>query len=109
MMTEDQSQAIALLANSASYGHAGLVERIETHISIIFLVGDRAYKMKKALELPYVDFSTAKIRYDACREEVALNRETAPGLYVGVRVSRGLTLVRWSSMEKDRSSIASWR
>jgi aminoglycoside phosphotransferase family enzyme/predicted kinase len=85
MMTEDQSQAIALLANSASYGHAGLVERIETHISIIFLVGDRAYKMKKALELPYVDFSTAKIRYDACREEVALNRETAPGLYVGVR------------------------
>ncbi|NLS07911.1 AAA family ATPase [Rhizobium sp. P32RR-XVIII] len=85
MMTEDQSETIALLADPASYGHAGAVERMETHISMIFLVGDRAYKMKKALKLPYVDFSTGKIRDEACRKEVALNRETAPGLYVGVR------------------------
>lgn len=85
MATEDQGGAIAFLADPASYGLAGPVERMETHISMIFLVGDKVYKLKKALKLPYVDFSTAAIREDACRKEVALNSETAPGLYIGVR------------------------
>ncbi|EUC00194.1 aminoglycoside phosphotransferase [Rhizobium sp. CF080] len=85
MAVEDQGDTIAFLANPASYGLAGPVERVETHISLIFLVGDKVYKLKKALKLPYVDFSTAAIREDACRKEVALNSETAPGLYIGVR------------------------
>ncbi|CDN52714.1 Hypothetical protein RG1141_CH03500 [Neorhizobium galegae bv. officinalis bv. officinalis str. HAMBI 1141] len=85
MMTEDQSKTAAFLANPASYGIAVPVERMETHISLIFLVGDRVYKLKKALKLPYLDFSTAAIREDACRKEVALNSETAPGLYIGAR------------------------
>jgi aminoglycoside phosphotransferase family enzyme len=85
MMTDDQSATAVFLANPASYGLAVPVERMETHISMIFLVGDRVYKLKKALKLPYVDFSTAAIREDACRKEVALNSETAPGLYIGVR------------------------
>ncbi|WP_105402134.1 bifunctional aminoglycoside phosphotransferase/ATP-binding protein [Neorhizobium sp. T7_12] len=85
MMTDDQRATAVFLANPASYGLAVPVERMETHISMIFLVGDRVYKLKKALKLPYVDFSTAAIREDACRKEVALNSETAPGLYIGVR------------------------
>ncbi len=85
MATEDQGGTIAFLADPASYGLAGPVERMETHISLIFLVGGKVCKLKKALKLPYVDFSTAAIREDACRKEVALNSETAPGLYIGVR------------------------
>lgn len=85
MSIDDQGGSIALLADPASYEVAGPVERMETHISMIFLVGDRVYKLKKALKLPYVDFSTPTIREDACRKEVALNSETAPGLYIGVR------------------------
>ncbi|THK39240.1 aminoglycoside phosphotransferase [Ensifer sp. MPMI2T] len=62
---------------------------METHISRIFLVGRRAFKMKRAVKLPYVDFSTASLRLDACRKEVELNSATAPGLYLGVqRITR---------------------
>jgi aminoglycoside phosphotransferase family enzyme/predicted kinase len=85
MMLDDQGETIAFLSDPASYGDSAPVERIETHISIIFLTGDRAYKLKKALKLPYVDFSTIRLREAACRAELALNGETAPGLYLGVR------------------------
>lgn len=85
MMTEDQSGTIAFLTDPATYGLTGPVEVIETHISVVVLAGERAYKLKKALKLPYVDFSTAAIREEACRKEVALNGETAPNLYLGVR------------------------
>jgi len=85
METQDQRNTIDFLSSPANHVALEPVERIETHISIIFLVGDKAYKMKKALRLPYVDFSTASLREDACRKEVALNSETAPGLYIGLR------------------------
>jgi aminoglycoside phosphotransferase family enzyme/predicted kinase len=94
MIVEDQSDAVAFLAAPATYGTLaapatygakGPVETIETHISRIFLVGDRAFKMKKAVKLPYVDFSTAAIRRAACEKEVRLNSGGAPGLYLGVR------------------------
>lgn len=58
---------------------------IETHISKVFLCGDRAWKLKKAVRLPYVDFSTRELRRIACEREVALNRRTAPELYLGAR------------------------
>lgn len=58
---------------------------IETHISRVFLTGDRAWKLKKAVALPYVDFSTLEKRRIACKREVVLNRRTAPQLYLGCR------------------------
>ncbi len=58
---------------------------IETHISRVFLAGDRAWKLKKAVALPYVDFSTLEKRRIACEREVSLNRRTAPQLYLGCR------------------------
>ena len=79
MIADDQRAAITLLADPATHRIAGPVEAIETHISRIFLAGDRAYKMKRAVKLPYVDFSTPELRLAACRKEVELNSETAPG------------------------------
>jgi aminoglycoside phosphotransferase family enzyme/predicted kinase len=60
-------------------------EERETHISIILLSGERAFKLKRALRLPYADFSTPQLRLAACEAELRLNRRTAPQLYRAVR------------------------
>ena len=60
------------------------MERIDTHASIVFLAGERAYKLKRAVLFDYLDFSTADKRRSLCEAEVRLNRRTAPGLYRGV-------------------------
>jgi aminoglycoside phosphotransferase family enzyme/predicted kinase len=57
---------------------------VETHISVILLTSDRAYKLKRAVRLGYLDFSTPDLRRKACEAEVRLNRRTAPDLYLGV-------------------------
>jgi aminoglycoside phosphotransferase family enzyme len=83
MITEDQSAVIAFLAEPST--HAGArVERIDTHASIVFLAGERAYKLKRAVLFDYLDFSTSDKRHVLCEEEVRLNRRTAPSLYRGV-------------------------
>jgi aminoglycoside phosphotransferase family enzyme/predicted kinase len=56
----------------------------ETHVSTIILVGDRAYKLKKAVHFPFVDLSTPERRGAVCRREVELNRRLAPDVYLGV-------------------------
>jgi len=81
----DQTDAVAFLAEPATFGITAPVEIIETHISRIFLAGDRVFKMKRAVRLPYVDFSTPGLRLAACGREVELNSVTAQGLYLGVR------------------------
>lgn len=73
----------AFLADPASHGGAA-VERVETHAAIVFLAGDRAYKLKRAVRYPYLDYSTAERRRAACVEELRLNRRTAPSLYLGL-------------------------
>lgn len=83
MIVDDQVATIALLGNPAFHSTRGSVEMIETHISRIFLAGGRAWKMKRAVKLPYVDFSTPELRLAACKREVELNSKTAPGLYMG--------------------------
>src|SRR6476469_5504022 len=50
----------------------------ETHIGVVFLVGDHAYKMKKPVTTAFLDFSTPQRRLAACRQEVELNRRLAP-------------------------------
>ena len=85
-VTEDEQTATAaFLMDPASYGLAATVESMETHISRIFLTGERAFMMKRGVKLPYVDFSTPALRLAACRKEVKLNARTAPDLYLGVR------------------------
>lgn len=56
----------------------------ETHVSIVFLLGDRAVKLKKPVRYPFIDFSTRELREQACRREVQLNRRLAPDVYLGV-------------------------
>lgn len=63
----------------------GPVELRETYISWVFLVADRAYKLKKPLVLPYLDYGTPDRRRRLCLEEVRLNRRLAPYIYIGVR------------------------
>jgi aminoglycoside phosphotransferase family enzyme/predicted kinase len=60
------------------------VELLQTHISWILLVGERAYKIKKPVNLGFVDFSTPELRARFCAEELRLNRRLAPDLYLGV-------------------------
>lgn len=85
MTEDDQTQAVAFLSDPATHGVSGPVEVIETHISRIFLAGDLAYKMKRAVRLPYADFSRVEQRLAVCRAELELNRRTAPELYRQVR------------------------
>ncbi len=84
MIIEDQEATHRFLRQALGEGPEA-VQCIETHISVIFLAGDRAYKMKRAVRLPYADFSTPDMRLTYCRREVALNSRTAPELYLGVR------------------------
>lgn len=60
------------------------VECKETHMSWVFLAGDRVYKLKKPVRFPYLDFSTIERREAACRAELRLNRRLAPDIYLGV-------------------------
>lgn len=78
------SEAEAFLADPRHHGGAA-VERIDTHISTLFLVGDRVFKLKKPVHLPFLDFSTIEARRAACAAEVEINRRATPDLYVGVR------------------------
>ena len=79
-----QSETIRFLSSDEAFGASG-VRLIETHISIVFLADKRAYKLKKAVRFPYLDFSTPELRHGACEAEVAINRRTAPGMYLGVQ------------------------
>lgn len=92
-MTEDahhsgdalQAEVVAFLAAPAAYG-AGIadVERFETHGAFVFLAGDHAYKIKRAVRYAYMDFSTLELRHRACLREVEINQPNAPRIYLGV-------------------------
>jgi len=93
----DQSDVVAYLSDPATHGTAGPVDRIDTHAAIVFLAGDRVCKLKRAVTYPYLDYGTAELRRRACEAELALNRRTAPDLYLDVRAVRrkddgGLTM-----------------
>jgi hypothetical protein len=90
-LSEDQRDVIAFLKDPSSYGPGvDRVEVIETHASLVFIAGERVFKLKRAVAYPYLDFSTADLRRRACEAELILNRRTAPALYEEVRgVFRG--------------------
>jgi len=76
---------VAALGDPRRYPHAvERVEVIETHISYVLLAGERAYKLKKPLDLGFLDYGTVDKRRLACEEELRLNRRTAPELYLSV-------------------------
>ena len=90
-------EKVGFLSESGAYPHpAANVVRRETHMSWVFLAGDRAYKLKKPVRFPYLDFSTLARREAACRAELRLNRRLAEGIYLDVMPltadARGLAL-----------------
>jgi aminoglycoside phosphotransferase family enzyme/predicted kinase len=73
------------LLSPAAYPHeVGKVELVETHISWVFLTGEYAYKVKKPVDLGFLDFTELSRRHHYCDEEIRLNRCWAPGLYIDV-------------------------
>jgi uncharacterized protein len=71
-----------VVAKSAVGGPAAGVA--ETHSAVVVFLGDRAYKVKKPVDLGFLDFRTREARELACHDEVALNRRLAPDVYLGV-------------------------
>jgi hypothetical protein len=80
-----QEDVLAFLADPATYG-GGLkkVRRIDTHAASVFLAGDSALKIKRAVRFPFLDYSTLEKRKRACKTEIEVNRRLAPELYRGV-------------------------
>jgi len=86
----DQETIIKILSDPLFYSHkSDRVEVIQTHISWILIAGEDVYKIKKAVDFGFLDFSTLEKRKFYCEEEVHLNRRLAPQVYLGV-VSIGL-------------------
>ena len=91
MSVNDQSKSRApaslidaMMATDFYPHHPREVELRQTHVSYVFLAGDYAYKIKKPVQLPFIDCSTLAKRRELCAREVVLNRRLAPDIYVGV-------------------------
>jgi uncharacterized protein len=80
---DDQEEVLRLLAESATFGGTE-VRRFDTHAASVFLAGDRALKVKRAVRFPFLDYSTLAKRKEACAAEIEVNRPFAPQLYRGV-------------------------
>lgn len=91
------AQKVEFLSRPDAYAHSvSEMSRRETHMSWIFLAGDRVYKLKKPVRFPYLDFSTLERREAACRAEFLLNRRLAADVYLDVAplvaTERGLAI-----------------
>lgn len=83
--TTADSSLIELLLRPDAYPHpVSEVELIETHISWVLLTGDYVYKIKKPLDLGFLDFHTLERRHFFCNEEIRLNKPWAPEIYIDV-------------------------
>jgi len=81
----DQKQIVeALLQPEAYPGNSGKIELIQTHISFVFLTKKYVYKMKKAVNFGFLDFSTLEKRHLNCLKELELNRRLCPSIYLQV-------------------------
>lgn len=58
------------------------VKRIDTHANVIFLVGGKAYKVKRDVKFPFLDYSTLALREEACKAEITFNKPNAPQVYL---------------------------
>ena len=90
-----RSPVVAALTDPAIYPHpVDRVELIETHISWVFLAGERVYKVKKPVDLGFLDFTTLERRRFFCEEEVRLNRRLSHDVYLGVIELNGTGEIR---------------
>ncbi|QWT45737.1 bifunctional aminoglycoside phosphotransferase/ATP-binding protein [Azospira inquinata] len=86
----NQRRLVVALAQSPELpGEPGQRQMIETHASFLLLAGDYAYKIKKPLNLGFLDYSTLAARRHCCEEEIRLNRRMAPSIYLDVQAIFG--------------------
>ena len=78
---ERDQQAVLDYLDGSRFGVAKGGKRIDTHASMVFLGGDTALKIKRAVRLPFLDYSTLEKRKRACEEELEVNAGNAPELY----------------------------
>src|SRR5471030_3037428 len=107
----DLIHLIQALSEPSAYPHpvGGAFEVRHTHISVVFLAGNYAYKIKKPVELGFLDFSTLAKRRHFCNEEVRLNRRLAPSVYLGVvPVARNGTKVGVGDPGRSSSGRSRW-
>jgi uncharacterized protein len=77
------SRISQFMASPAAYGlEKQTIERVDTHASVVFLAGEYAYKIKKDVKYPFLDFSSLERRHAALTNELKLNRRTAPQIYL---------------------------
>ncbi|MFD1695370.1 AAA family ATPase [Roseibium aestuarii] len=80
-----QHEALAhfdhLAREAATGSSSGTGHRIDTHANVVFLIGPLAYKMKRAVRFPFLDYSTLALREAACKAEITCNRHNAPQIY----------------------------
>jgi aminoglycoside phosphotransferase family enzyme/predicted kinase len=77
---ESQDAVFALMGDPATHRGA-TVRRIDTHAAAVFLAGERAYKIKRAVKFPFLDYSSITKRKAACEAELEVNRPFAPSIY----------------------------
>lgn len=77
-----QEAVFRFLADPRTHGLSGPVARVDTAGAVVFLAGPDAYKVKRAVTFPFMDLSTLDKRRLACEAEIAVNRASAPGIYL---------------------------
>src|ERR1700728_5487509 len=77
-----QEAVFRFLADPMTHGLSDPVERIDTANAVVFLAGADVYKVKRAVKFPFVDLSTLDKRREACEAEIAVNRASAPQIYL---------------------------
>ncbi len=88
VLTRDEARPLSVveaMSRSGFYPGCPAVTVRETHTAWVFLAGDRAYKVKKPVQMQFLDFSTLEQRRLACQQELRVNRELAPGLGLRLR------------------------
>ncbi len=105
--SDTQAEVVVFLSEPGSYGpHVQSIERHETHGAIVFLAGERAYKLKRAVKFPYMDYSTAERRRQMCMREFEINRRMAPELYLDVRpVVRDGAAIRFGHADETSNAM----
>lgn len=84
-MRDEQETIVAALSQPGAYPHRpARVVHLQTHISHVFVAPPYAYKLKRAIRLPFLDFSDRASRERFCREELLVNRRICPALYLGI-------------------------
>ncbi len=94
---------IAELSRPEAYPYpVDKVDVVQTHISVVFLAGDKVYKVKKPVDFSFLDFTTLEKRKQFCEKELFLNRRLSPGMYLGTTtVSRGPDGLRFDEISKS--------